>query len=124
VDLDRAGFEQAIRQFGAELAGGSVGLFYYAATTTPQRRAWACRAGDELPRPGRGQSDHLCRRQDSSLIRRSPTANPPIAGTLKPGQTLASPLSITTDGRTTIYSKHAKRDPTLYEREYQDKKQG
>lgn len=30
IDLDRAGFERAIRQFGAKLAGGSVGLFYYA----------------------------------------------------------------------------------------------
>src|SRR5439155_3937836 len=30
TDLDRAGFERAIRQFGSELAGGAVGLFYYA----------------------------------------------------------------------------------------------
>jgi uncharacterized caspase-like protein len=30
TDLDRAGFERAIRQFGKELTGGSVGLFYYA----------------------------------------------------------------------------------------------
>ena len=30
VDLDRARFERAIREFGAKLAGGSVGLFYYA----------------------------------------------------------------------------------------------
>ena len=30
IDLDRRGFEGAIRQFGAALAGGSVGLFYYA----------------------------------------------------------------------------------------------
>jgi hypothetical protein len=30
TDLDRAGFEQAIREFGSRLAGGSVGLFYYA----------------------------------------------------------------------------------------------
>jgi uncharacterized caspase-like protein len=30
TDLDRAGFERAIRQFGKELMGGSVGLFYYA----------------------------------------------------------------------------------------------
>jgi hypothetical protein len=30
TDLDRAGLERAIRQFGSELAGGSIGLFYYA----------------------------------------------------------------------------------------------
>jgi TPR repeat protein len=30
TDLDRAGFEKVIRQFGAALRGGSVGLFYYA----------------------------------------------------------------------------------------------
>jgi hypothetical protein len=30
TDLDHAGFEHAIRQFGAELTGGSVGVFYYA----------------------------------------------------------------------------------------------
>jgi hypothetical protein len=30
TDLDRPGLEHAIRQFGAELTGGSVGLFYYA----------------------------------------------------------------------------------------------
>jgi Caspase domain len=30
TDLDRAGFEHEIREFGAKLAGGSVGLFYYA----------------------------------------------------------------------------------------------
>lgn len=30
VDLDRAGFERAIREFGAALANASVGLFYYA----------------------------------------------------------------------------------------------
>jgi uncharacterized caspase-like protein len=30
TDLDRAGLERAIRQFGTELAGGAVGLFYYA----------------------------------------------------------------------------------------------
>jgi hypothetical protein len=30
TDLDRASFEHAIREFGAKLAGGSVGLFYYA----------------------------------------------------------------------------------------------
>jgi len=30
TDLDRSGFERAIREFGAELAGGAVGLFYYA----------------------------------------------------------------------------------------------
>jgi hypothetical protein len=30
TDLDRAGFERVIRQFGRELSGGSVGLFYYA----------------------------------------------------------------------------------------------
>ena len=30
TDLDRAGFERAIRDFGAALADGSVGLFYYA----------------------------------------------------------------------------------------------
>ena len=30
TDLDRPGFVQAIRQFGAALAGGAVGLFYYA----------------------------------------------------------------------------------------------
>jgi uncharacterized caspase-like protein len=30
VDLDRAGFERAVRDFGAALANASVGLFYYA----------------------------------------------------------------------------------------------
>src|SRR5271169_314393 len=30
VDLDRAGFERAIRDFGTALANASVGLFYYA----------------------------------------------------------------------------------------------
>jgi caspase domain-containing protein len=30
TDLDRSGFERAIRQFGAELKDGAVGLFYYA----------------------------------------------------------------------------------------------
>src|SRR6202050_3971050 len=30
TDLDRTAFERAIRQFGAQLAGGAVGLFYYA----------------------------------------------------------------------------------------------
>jgi uncharacterized caspase-like protein/ketosteroid isomerase-like protein len=30
TDLDRAGFERAIRDFGTKLAGGAVGLFYYA----------------------------------------------------------------------------------------------
>jgi hypothetical protein len=30
VDLDRAGFERAIREFGAALANASVGLFYFA----------------------------------------------------------------------------------------------
>jgi outer membrane protein OmpA-like peptidoglycan-associated protein len=30
TDLDRAGFERAIRQFGAQLTDGSVALFYYA----------------------------------------------------------------------------------------------
>lgn len=30
TDLDRMSFEKAIREFGAALAGGSVGLFYYA----------------------------------------------------------------------------------------------
>ena len=30
TDLDRAGFERTIREFGAKLAGRSVGLFYYA----------------------------------------------------------------------------------------------
>src|SRR5271155_5813269 len=30
TDLDRTGFERAIRQFGKDLTGGSVGLFYYA----------------------------------------------------------------------------------------------
>jgi Caspase domain len=30
TDLDRASFEHAVRQFGEELADGSVGLFYYA----------------------------------------------------------------------------------------------
>jgi uncharacterized caspase-like protein len=30
TDLDRAGFERAIRQFGAALGDGAIGLFYYA----------------------------------------------------------------------------------------------
>jgi uncharacterized caspase-like protein len=30
TDLDRAAFERAIREFGGKLAGGSVGLVYYA----------------------------------------------------------------------------------------------
>jgi hypothetical protein len=30
IDLDRAGFERAVRDFGATLANASVGLFYYA----------------------------------------------------------------------------------------------
>ena len=30
TDLDRAGFEKAIREFGTKLSGGAVGLFYYA----------------------------------------------------------------------------------------------
>jgi Na+-transporting methylmalonyl-CoA/oxaloacetate decarboxylase gamma subunit len=30
TDLDRQGFEKAIRKFGSELSGGGVGLFYYA----------------------------------------------------------------------------------------------
>jgi uncharacterized caspase-like protein len=30
VDLDRAGFERAIRDFGTALANASAGLFYYA----------------------------------------------------------------------------------------------
>ena len=30
TDLDRQGFEKAIRKFGSELSGNGVGLFYYA----------------------------------------------------------------------------------------------
>ena len=46
TDLDRADFERAIREFGAKLAGGSVGL-----------RARGAGSGQQLPCTGRRQPD-------------------------------------------------------------------